>query len=195
MLYRELFEGQAIRLTPIDFEKDMSIVAEWTDQPEIARRMNFSQPTRPMSELQVKKVFEGWLKEAEQPNRAYVFAIRQKPVDRLIGYLRIAEILWVHGAAHFELVLGDPEDREEYSREALHLGLGYAFEELNLFRVTAVVEEHEATNTALYTRSKFYLEVRQRQAVFFDGRYWDRLNFGMLRPEWAAYQQELGVAQ
>jgi RimJ/RimL family protein N-acetyltransferase len=144
--------------------------------------------------MEVKKVFEGWMKEVEQPNRAYLFAIRQKQNSGLIGFLRIAEILWVHGAAHFDLVLGNPEDRAEFAREALQLGLLYAFEELNLFRVTAVIEEHEEISKALYTQAKFYLEVRQRQAVFHEGRYWDRLNFGMLRPEWMAYQQELGVA-
>ena len=47
---------------------------------------------------------------------------------------------------------------------------------------------------ALYSSANFYLEVRQRQAVYHQGRYWDLLHYGLLRPEWAVYFQQLGVA-
>ncbi|MBI4928090.1 MAG: hypothetical protein HY835_10015 [Anaerolineae bacterium] len=63
---------------------------------------------------------------------------------------------------------------------------------MNLFRVTVPVDELDDMSLSLYTAANFYLEVRQRQALFENGRYFDRLMFGMLRPEWAAFA---GVAE
>jgi RimJ/RimL family protein N-acetyltransferase len=103
--------------------------------------------------------------------------------------------MWVHGAAQFDLVIGDPTDWEQFAPDALRLGLHYAFDEMNLFRVSVEVQEHHELSRALYTSAQFFLEVRQRQAVFHLGRYWDLLLFGMLRPEWTIYhRQQLGVA-
>ena len=194
MKHTTLFEDQNLYMKAIDLEKDPVVVAAWTYQPELARQLRNDQPVRPLTPSEVRKVFENWFKEIEQANRSYFFAMCTSHDDRLVGFLRISSVLWVHGAATFTLVIGDADDRALYGSDALKMGLYYAFDELNLFRVTTVVEEHDETARALYNQAQFYLEVRQRQAVFHNGRFWDRLWFGMLRPEWQMYQQAAGVA-
>jgi RimJ/RimL family protein N-acetyltransferase len=181
-----LFESNTLRLTPIDLEKDSQVIASWTYDLEIARRLR-EEPARPMPAFEVKKVYEQWQKEAEE-NRQFLFAIRNNnssdEADNIIGVFRITYIAWVHGAAFLDLILGDPQHWLDHAQEALELALTYTFEELGLFRVTAVVAEHDQAANDLYEQARFTLEVRQRQSLYWNKRTWDKLFFGLLRPEW-----------
>jgi RimJ/RimL family protein N-acetyltransferase len=185
-----LFEGRNIRLDYFDLEKDPQVVSGWTYRMEVARRLT-DKPAHPLTVFEVKKIFEEWLKNVEKSGSSYCFAVRTCSDNRLIGFVHIAYVAWVHGAAMFDLVLGDPEDWQNYARETLDMTLRYSFDELNLFRVTARVEEHDEPAQDLFRWAKFFLEVRQRQAVYYNGRYWDRLSFGMLRPEWMTFQNQM----
>jgi RimJ/RimL family protein N-acetyltransferase len=190
-----MFNSQSLRLTPVDLEKDPQVVAGWTENLSIAGRLRIEPPLRPLATFEVRKLFEAWNKELEDSNRAYFFALRSTSDDRLVGYLRINEIMWLHGAALFDMVIGQQADWEYLAHEALTLGLQFAFDELNLFRVAARVAEHDQLSCTLYQNAQFSLEVRQRQGVFYQGRYWDKLQFGLLRPEWAVFHQHVEVVQ
>ena len=188
---RPLFESQNLRITPIDLDKDPQIIASWTYDLDIARRLR-EEPARPMPTIEVKKVYEKWQKETED-HKQFLFAIRRKssadtPEDNVIGVLRIAYITWVHGAAYLDLIIGNPQDWQDCAREALEMALHYAFAELSLFRVTAVVAEHNQNAHELFQQAHFTLEVRQRQALYWNKRAWDKLWFGLLRPEWKMQQ-------
>ena len=207
MKHKPLFESQHLRLTPIDPEKDAQAVASWTYELEIAARLREEQPARPMAAFEVKKLYERWQKDADETNRQFLFAIRlcneraDSPQDEapdsstpgeIIGVVRIKHIEWVHGAAFLDLILGEPANWQAFAREALDLALRYAFDELSLFRVTAVIAEHNQPANELFEQANFTLEVRQRQAVYWNKRSWDKLYFGLLRPEWKM-QQLAGV--
>ncbi len=200
MKHLPLFESQHLRLTAIDLEKDPQISAFWTYELETAAKLREDQPARPMAVFEVKKLYERWQKEADDSNRQFLFAIRKHKTespsnngssdgnDPMIGLLRITHIEWVHGAAYLDLIMGDQEDWNDYAREALDLALRYAFDELSLFRVTSVIAEHNQAANDLFTRANFTIEVRQRQSVYWNLRTWDKLYFGLLRPEWKMQQ-------
>jgi RimJ/RimL family protein N-acetyltransferase len=197
MKHMPLFESQHLRLTPIDPERDAQTVASWTYELETAASLREDQPARPMAVFEVKKLYERWQKDADESNRQFLFAIRlrsERPDEpgTMIGVLRIKRIEWVHGAAYLDLILGEPSHWKGYGREALDLALRYAFDELSLFRVTAVIAEHNQPANELFEQANFTLEVRQRQAVYWNKRSWDKLFFGLLRPEWKM-QQLAGV--
>jgi len=194
MNHRPLFEGRKLRLTPIDLEKDSPIVAQWTTDLVLARRLRSEQPVRPLAVFEVRKVLDNWIKEHERSKNAFLYALRPLEDDSLIGMIRISSVMWVHGAAVLDLMIGSTDSWDAYAQDALNLGLQYAFDELNLFRIQVQVEENDVPGCELYSSANFYLEVRQRQAVYHQGRYWDRLHYGLLRPEWAVYSQQLGVA-
>lgn len=208
MKHKPLFESEHLRLTPIDPEKDAQAIASWTYELETAARLREEQPARPMAAFEVKKLYERWQKDADESNRQFLFAIRLRtegadtspaaetpqpgtPAE-IIGVLRIKHIEWVHGAAFLDLILGEPANWQGFAREALELALCYAFDELSLFRVTAVIAEHNQPANDLFEQANFTLEVRQRQAVYWNKRSWDKLYFGLLRPEWKM-QQLAGV--
>jgi len=70
----------------------------------------------------------------------------------------------------------------------LRLLLRYAFDELNLYRLTAVVPEYNPIALHLFSKAEFLEEVRQRKALNRDGRRWDLLHLGILHEEWGALQ-------
>ena len=183
MKFTPLFDGRLLRLTPLDIEKDAPVVASWTYDPEVVSHLKQGS-VQPMNAFEVRKVMEEWKKAVEESGHTFVFGLRPLGEERILGFLHMAYIQWVHGAGQFRLVIGDAADWDLYANEALRMVLVYAFEELNLFRVKAHISEDNTAGYALYQEAGFYLEVRQRQAIYRDGRYLDQLHFGMLRPEW-----------
>ena len=180
----QLFEGQDVRLGPIDHEKDPEIESRWTHDSEFMRLME-TNPARPMSAAMLKKQYEKLEKQIDEDKNLYHFMIRAKTDDRLIGRAVIQWIEWTNGNAFIRLGIGAAEDRRKgYGTQALQMLLRFAFAELNLFRVTAVVPEYNEAAIALLRRCGFTREVCRRSALERDGRRWDLYIFGLLRDEW-----------
>ena len=184
-----LFEGSLIRLGPIDHEKDPEIVSRWTHDAGFMRMM-YTDPARPLSPWQVKKKLEELEKSLEEDKNSFHFRIRTKDDDRLVGFAELTWIAWTNRIGSIRLGIGAPEDRRKgYGREVLGLLLRYAFAELNLHRLTAVIPEYNTPALGLFTGFGFIEEVRRRQALERDGRRWDLLHFGLLADEWKENQK------
>ncbi len=180
----QLFEGEQIRLGPIDYEKDPEIESKWTHDAEFMRLYDIV-PARPLSVAMVKKQYEKLEKQVEEDKNLYYFAIRARGDDRLIGKAAIQWIEWANGNGYLRLGIGAAEDRHKgYGSQALRMLLRFAFAELNLHRVTANVPEYNEAAIALLQKMGFTEEVRRRKALERDGRRWDMLMFGLLNDEW-----------
>lgn len=185
----QLFEGRDIRFGPIDYEKDPEVESKWTHDSDFMRLYSID-PARPMSPAMVKKQYEKLEKEIEESKNAFYFAIRAREDDRLIGKAAIRFIEWSNGNGWLELGIGSADDRRKgYGAQALQMLLRFAFAELNLYRVTARVQEYNAAAIALLKKFGFTEEVRRRQALERDGRRWDLLVFGLLKDEWVKQAQ------
>jgi RimJ/RimL family protein N-acetyltransferase len=183
---RQLFEGKLIRLAPIDHEKDPEVESHWTHDLTLLRAL-WRQPAMPLSVAQVKKKYEAIEKEVEESKRLFHFTIRGKEDGRLLGFVRIEGIEWTHGIGSLKLAIGDPAERNKgYGSEALQLILHFAFSELNLYRLSAVVGGDNPAALRFFLRSGFVEEVRRRKALLRDGQTWDSIHLGMLRDEWLA---------
>jgi RimJ/RimL family protein N-acetyltransferase len=177
---KPLFEGEIVRLAAIEPEKDAETEAKWTNDPEYLRMVQM-EPARPLSPKQIRKRYE----DAEKEKNSFAFAIRTRADDRMIGYVRLQWIEWTNSTGHLTIGIGDTADRGRgYGAEALRLVLRYAFAELNLFRLTAVVPEYNSNAIRFFERAGFCTEARRRQAVQREGRRWDVLVMGLLRNEW-----------
>ena len=180
----QFFEGERIQLTAPDADRDAEIESKWTHDPDYLRLLS-ADPARPLSPAQVKKHYEEAEKEAEKSHDTFNFAIRLRDGDRLIGFIRMSDIHWTHGSGRLQLGIGDPHDRHHgYGSEALKLILRYAFDELNLHRLTAMTFEYNTAALGFLQHAGFQIEVRRRQAINRDGRRWDAIGLGLLRDEW-----------
>jgi RimJ/RimL family protein N-acetyltransferase len=180
----QLFEAQDIRLGPIDHEAHPEIESKWTHDSDFMRLMELK-PIRPLSPALVKKEYESIEKKMEEDKNLFYFTIRAHEDDRLIGKAVIEWVDWTNGNGWIRLGIGAAEDRRRgLGSQTLRLILRYAFAELNLFRVSAMVPEYNEGAIRLLKKFGFVEEVRRRQAIQRDGRPWDLLTFGQLRSEW-----------
>jgi RimJ/RimL family protein N-acetyltransferase len=189
----QLFEAQDIRLGPIDHEAHPEIESKWTHDAEFMRLMELK-PVRPLSPAALKKEYESIEKKMEEDKDLFYFTVRARVDDRLIGKAVLEWIDWANGNGWLRLGIGAAEDRHRgLGSQTLRLLLRFAFAELNLYRVTAMLPEYNEGAIRLFRKFGFVEEVRRRQAVERDGRTWDLLTFGQLRSEWEA-QAKLGLS-
>ena len=142
-------------------------------------------PARPLSPAMVKKQYEAIEKEMDEDKNLFYFTIRAREDDRLIGKALVEWIDWTNGNGFVRLGIGAAEDRRKgYGSQALSMLLRYAFSELNLYRVTAVVPTYNEGALHLFQKFGFVEEIRRRQAMNRDGQLWDLVSFGLLNAEW-----------
>jgi RimJ/RimL family protein N-acetyltransferase len=182
----QLFEGKLIRLAPIDHEKDPEVEARWTHDLSLQRALD-RKPAMPLSSAQVKKKYEAIEKEVDESKRLFYFTIRAKDDNRLLGFVRIEWIEWSHGTGYLRMAIGDPAERnKDFGSDAMALILRYAFAELNLYRLAAMVGGDNPGALRFFQRYGFVEEVRRRKAILRDGNTWDLVHLGLLRDEWLA---------
>jgi RimJ/RimL family protein N-acetyltransferase len=180
----QLFEGKLIRLGAIDHEKDPEVESRWTHDLSYLRTLE-RDAGRPASPAQMKKKYEAIEKQLEESKNSFYFTIRSKEDDRLLGFVRLFWIEWNHATGNLQMGIGDPLERSKgYGSEALNLALRFAFDELNLYRLSAVLGEDNPGGLRFFQRFGFVEEVRRRQAVHRDGRYYDLLHLGLLADDW-----------
>jgi RimJ/RimL family protein N-acetyltransferase len=180
----QLFEAKDVRFGPIDHETHPEIESKWTHDAEFMRLFDLK-PARPLSPALVKKQYEAIEKEMEEDKNLFYFTIRSREDDRLLGKAMVEWIDWTNGNGFLRLGIGAVQDRRKgYGSQALGMLLRYAFGELNLFRVTAVVPAYNDGALRLFQKFGFMEEIRRRQALNRDGQFWDLVSFGLLNSEW-----------
>jgi RimJ/RimL family protein N-acetyltransferase len=182
----QLFKGELIRMAPINHDKDPEVESRWTHDLSYQRSLNLK-PAMPLSVAQIKKKYEAIEKQVEESKNVFHFMIRSQEDDRLLGFVRIEGIEWTHGTGSLKLSIGDPDERGKgYGSEALQMISRFAFQELNLHRLSAVIAEDNPQALKLFKRYGFVQEVRRRKALRRDGNTWDAIHLGILRNEWLA---------
>ena len=181
----QLFEGKLIRLAPPNAERDAEIESQWTHNAEFMRLV-YAEPMHPVSPNVIKKKYQTANPDAPYAPNEIHFAIRTQEDDQLVGFVRLMHIDWSNGGARLLLGIVDKNDRGKgYGSEALQMILHYAFREMNLYRVSVNVLESNERALAFLHNHGFVDEVRRRQAVQRDGKYWDFLMLGLLAEEWS----------
>ena len=181
----QLFQGTRIRLAAPDPEHDAEIESQWTHMAEFARLMS-AEPMRPLSPNAIKKKYEEKNPSPHNPD-AIRFAIRALADNRLVGFVHFLRIDWSNSGARFLLAIVNENDRGKgFGTEAMRLALNYAFLEMNLYRLSANVLECNERGLAFSRKHGFIDEVRRRQAVYRDGKYWNMVMLGLLRADWSA---------
>lgn len=189
MINAQLFEGQKIRLTPVDLEKDPQVISGWFHDSEFLRLLNLPLAL-PRSPSQIKKAYEEIEKEQDEKSSIFNFMIRRREAGNstggsLVGFARIFEIEWSNATGQIMLGIGDAHYRGKgYGSEALRLLLDYAFTEVNFHHLRAHIPAYNEIALHTFEKAGFEVEVRSREALQRYGRRWDLLWLGLLRPDW-----------
>jgi RimJ/RimL family protein N-acetyltransferase len=179
-----LFESSRIRFRAIDYENDPQVESRWSHDPTFMRMMS-SEPMRPLSASQYKKKYETLEKQTHEDQNLYHFRIQHLESGQLLGVAEIRGISWPNSCAFVRIGIGSAGDRHQgYGTEAMRLLLRYAFSEINLYRLTAIVPAYNLPALAFFSKTGFVEEVCRREALARDGQRWDEYRLGLLASEW-----------
>jgi RimJ/RimL family protein N-acetyltransferase len=178
----DLFTGKQIRLTAEDPEVMAKAFTRWSLDTEYFRLLD-SDPPRLLSEKKNKEWLE---KDLEKESlTSFFFAIRTLEGEQPIGFVGLFDFHWNHGDALIGIGLGDREYWSKgYGTDALQALLRFAFNELNLRRVTLIVFDYNPRAIRSYEKCGFVKEGTVRGVLQREGRRWDWHFMGMLREEW-----------
>ncbi len=188
-LATSLYTGRLVRLTRIEYDKDPETISVWTQQSAFLRALNVK-PVQLLSPPQVRKQLEKIEKSVESEKNIFYFHIRPLQDERLVGCAKIYWINWPSGVGMLQFVIGPSEQKKGYGADALALLLRFAFDELNLYRLMAILPEYNLAAIHLARKFGFMEEIRQRESIEREGRRWDALSFGLLRHEWSGQKVE-----
>jgi RimJ/RimL family protein N-acetyltransferase len=184
MLDKSLLTGKLVRLIALDLDRDSSLNVQWFANSEFARMLDTGSTARTSSKAireRMEKHMEDWL--------AYEFAIETLAENRVIGFVGLGGdgIRSLHRDAFVGIGIG-PEELwgKGYGTDAMEVILRYAFNELNLQRVSLSVFEYNARGVRSYEKCGFRVEGRERQRVHREGQRYDMIFMGILRSEWQA---------
>lgn len=179
MLQRKLLKGENVRLSTFN-DSDIQLVQSWFEDADFMR--NFSLvPSDPKPPQVIGQFIQGAL---EAGNR-YLFSVRIKSTDEVIGAIELKDISWNNGYCEIGIGIGNPEHRGKgYGKEAMKLALDFVFSELNLYRIHLLTFDYNLSAIKLYESLGFVKEGVYRNMVHRDGKRFDMYLYGLLRDEW-----------
>jgi RimJ/RimL family protein N-acetyltransferase len=183
------YAGSLVRLTILDPENDSKDWARWNQNSEYQQLSNSGPAT-----LWSPKLIQEWVEK--HMDEVYLFTIRTLTNDQAIGDIDLSGIDWVTGNCWVGIGIGDQEYwGKGYGTEAMKLILRFAFEALNLRRVSLTVFSYNPRAYHSYLKAGFKEEGRQRQWMLRSGERHDLIFMGILRDEWEAMQNTESVRQ
>jgi RimJ/RimL family protein N-acetyltransferase len=176
-MFNPLFNGTLVRLAaPLAADRDE--FARWSQNDTYMRLLD-DDPVRPQGPGEFAHF------ESAGPAQDFYFHLRTLDGDQLIGFVVLFNLKWSNQSATLAMGIGDPANwGQGYGQDALRLILNYAFNELNLFRVSLTVLDYNTRAIRAYERAGFVREGVMRQAVQRENQRHDLILYGILRDEW-----------
>ena len=181
---RRPLTGRQVRLCVNDPQKDGEYMAQWSQNSEFQQLLD-SDP----AVLRTPKQYQEWIEK--HVDEMYSFSIHSLENDQPIGNCSLDGINWVSGDAWVGIGIGDPDYwGKGYGSDAMNEILRYAFETLNLKRVSLNVFGYNQRAQKSYLKVGFKEEGRMRQWMVRGGERYDLIFMGILREEWETRQAQ-----
>ncbi len=176
-----MIRGEKVILRPIERE-DVEIFLKWFNDPEITQYLLFGLPITREKE-------EKWIEETNLSEDSVVFVVESigdfGQLNFAVGNCGLHSINWVDRSATIGIAIGEKDcQRKGYGFEALNLLIKYAFETLNLNRISSSVVKFNEASLKLHQKLGFVVDGIRRKAKFRNGDYHDEIILGLLREDW-----------
>ncbi len=167
--------SETIRLRPLE-KGDMELKVKWFNDPEVNKTLVLNE------KLQLEKSLK-WFDKAIHDDSRRDFIIETKDGEP-IGVTGLLEIDRVHGTAQCFCVIGQKEFwGKGIGTEAHSLLIQWAFDELKLHKIWAVVYTNNAAVLKLVKKLGFEIEGTLREEKCIAGKRIDLFRIGVLRNE------------
>jgi RimJ/RimL family protein N-acetyltransferase len=170
-------EGERIYLTPTTMD-DFDHHYRWDHD----RQLVFldDKHFRPKSYSKAKEEFEKRLNDYDNCS----FMIILKEDNSTMGLAEIYSIDDYERRGYWGIVLAQAYWNKGYGSEVARLIFRYAFEELGLRRLKSYTHSGNPVSMKFQEKLGFVKEGVLRQEFFFNGKYYDGIDYGMLKEEY-----------
>jgi RimJ/RimL family protein N-acetyltransferase len=173
--------GKGIYLRPVE-RADSTLFVRWVNDAEITRTLLLHRPMTHEAE-------EEFLMTVAKSDKDVVLGIVARESDQLVGITGLHQIEFKDRHACFGILIGEKSQwGKGYCTEATILMVGYAFDTLNLHRVSLHVVEHNVAAIRSYLKVGFQQEGVLRDALFREGRYHNLIAMAILLDDWRTRQ-------
>lgn len=175
-------KGKRILIRAIE-PGDLSSLHTWLNTPEIARALGDIH--FPSSRQQQDK----WLERVQNDEHNIRLAVQDERGE-FIGYTGFWHIHWRDRRAEHGVLIGDSHSQGKgYGREIIMTCARYAFEEMDLHRLEAVILESNAASLKSYQACGYQIEGVMREHALRAGQRVNRVLLGLLASDYSKLMQ------
>jgi diamine N-acetyltransferase len=152
--------------------------------PGAARNLSFFSTTHSLERQRA------YLEKMAQSETDLLFTIERVADEAAIGAAGLHEYDHTNRNARLGMLIFRPENRGlGYSRDAMNLILGHAFQVLHLHKVYIRLLARNEKALAKYQKMGFKVESTFREEYLLDGVFLDMIGLSLLDREWQAWQK------
>ena len=135
----------------------------------------------PRSESELKNYIE----EINQSNHSVIFSVLEKDTKKYVGNAKIGPIDWINRRAEFGRMIGEVSARGKgYGKDITALLMKYAFEILNLNKLTAGAISNNISSIKSNQKLGLKIEGEFKEHVYNSGKYIDVVRMGITKKEY-----------
>lgn len=182
MTSAKILIGERVYLRPYT-PADADLLLAGANEPESARLTGTQQTF-------TREQIDAYIRRNLQPGEdraAFMFA--DVTDDRAVGEVVINEIDAANRSANIRIAIFAPVDwGKGYGTEAMRLMVRYGFETLKLHRIELGVYDFNPRAQRAYEKVGFQREGLLRDALFWEGTYYNMIIMSILEHEWRQHQ-------
>lgn len=164
-------EGERIAVHLMDSDDHEFVANQWNAE---SARAQASWPKLPLTGEDIAEV-------GERGDGGAQFLVCHD--ERPVGFVTLYDLDWRARNAEISYLIRPTEQGQGYATEAVDICLGYAFDELGLEKVYAVVREGNEGSIQVLEKFGFQQEGILRNQIYSDGVFKDEYRFGLLASE------------
>ena len=171
--------GERVYFRCMEEQDADSIYSDWLHDEEVTRYLTGVGRFPP-----TKEALRGYIREMTDSDHDAFFAVHDVKSTEFIGTTHFGPIDWLHRIAAIGIMIGNKEYwGKGYGTEVIRLVLTYAFERLNLHKVTAGIAADNTASVRAFKKAGFRVEGTAKAHFFINGKYCDWLYVGVLKDE------------
>lgn len=162
-----MIDGKNIRLRSLT-KKDFAKTFKWHNDIEL-KNLTLSHPF-PVTDVQEEEWYNSTLKDSS--NKNVYFGIEDKLNKALVGIIFLSKINMLHQTCWLGVFIGDKNSRGKgYGKEAVTLVTAYAFNNLNIRKVSLEVVSSNKAAISVYKKLGFVIEGEMKKQVYINGKF------------------------
>lgn len=170
-------KGNHVYLRPFELSDINKKYLSWMNNP----LLNAGIEARfPISKIEAIKFYE----DSKKTKDIIIFAICNNKTNNHLGNCMISNLDWINKRCRYGRLIGENKKRGlGIGTEVTRLIQNYVFNKLNFNTLYCAVNVNNKASIKSNIKSGMKIEGKSKEAMYFNGKYLDSINFGITKKE------------